>query len=68
LDRRGEREGKMGNMIRCEGARGDRRKALRAAKRMGICKLWGGRWGDPLENTIDLGGKRLSGLKGRGLR
>jgi hypothetical protein len=30
--------------------------------------LGGRRWGDPLECTKDLGGKRLSGLKGRNLK
>jgi hypothetical protein len=37
-------------------------------KKMDICDLGSGFWGTFLEFTRDLGGERLSGLKGRNLR
>jgi hypothetical protein len=45
---------------------GGRREALRASKMNGNMQPRG--WGDPLECTRDLGGKRLSELRRRDLR
>jgi hypothetical protein len=44
-------------------------EALRASKKIGNTqpREMGG-WGDPPECTRDLGGERLSGLKGRDLK
>jgi hypothetical protein len=51
-------------MIRSRG-RGDRREALRASRMNGNVQPRGGeRWRIPVESTRDLGGERLSRLKG----
>jgi hypothetical protein len=55
LGQRGDRERTRGNMI-----------SYWAGKKQ--VTSGGRRWGDPLGCTRDLGGEKLSGLKGRDLR
>jgi hypothetical protein len=61
-ERRGKGKGKKGPGM------GVMREAQKARRINGNMQPWGdGRWWDPLENTRDTVGKRLSGLNGHGL-
>ena len=65
------RGGENGNMTRFKGE-GDRREGLRARRMNGNMQPTGGGGGGgggcSLESIRDLGGEKLSGLKGRNIR
>jgi hypothetical protein len=54
-----------GNMTRYEGVGRQKRNPEGHQKKWNYAVLGVGRWEGPLENTRDLGGERLSRLKGR---
>jgi hypothetical protein len=67
LGAKGDTEGKRGT--RSGIGWGKRIKALRASRRNGNGQPGEiGGWGDPPECTRDLGGERISGLKGKNFR